>query len=144
MKPLAILLAIVFSSAAAAAPPVSISNAWARASLPHQTSTAAYLTLQSAGGDLLTGIDSTDADMVMLHQTTTMGGMSNMSDMDSLTLPPGKPVSLAPGGTHLMIMDMKHPIAAGGKLHLILHFSRAGAVKCDVPVLAANATGPLG
>ena len=142
MKPLAILLAIVFSSAAAAAPPVLISNSWARASLPHQTSTAAYLTLQSAGGDLLTGIDSTDADMVMLHQTTTMGGMSSMSDMDSLALPAGKPVSLAPGGTHLMIMDMKHPIAAGGTLHLILHFSHAGAVKCDVPVLAANATGP--
>jgi copper(I)-binding protein len=144
MKQLAVLLTVLASSAAAAAPPVSISHAWARASLPHQTSTAAYLTLQSAGGDLLTGVDSTDADMVMLHQTTTMNGMSNMSDMDSLTLPPGKPVSLAPGGMHLMITDMKHPLASGGTLHLVLHFSHAGAVKCDVPVLAANATGPQG
>ena len=144
MKQLAVLLVTLVSSAAAAAPPVSISNAWARASLPHQNSTAAYLTLRSDGGDLLTGIDSTDADMVMLHQTTTMNGMSNMSDMDSLTLPPGKAVPLAPGGTHLMIMDMKHSLAAGGTLHLLLHFSHAGAVKCDVPVLAANATGPQG
>jgi hypothetical protein len=67
-----------------------------------------------------------------------------MSDMDSLTLPPGKAVSLAPGGTHLMVTDMKHPLAAGSTLHLVLHFSHAGAVKCDVPVLAANATGPQG
>jgi copper(I)-binding protein len=102
------------------------------------------LTLRSNEGDLLTGIDSSDASMVMLHQTTTMGGMSNMSDMDSLTLPPGKPVKLAPGGMHLMITDMKHPLAAGSTLHLVLHFSHAGAVKCDVPVLAANATGPQG
>jgi copper(I)-binding protein len=144
MKLFTALFAVLVSTSALAAPPVSITNAWARASLPHQSATAAYLTLRSNEGDLLTGIDSSDASMVMLHQTTTMGGMSNMSDMDSLTLPPGKPVKLAPGGMHLMITDMKHPLAAGSTLHLVLHFSHAGAVKCDVPVLAANATGPQG
>jgi len=128
--------------AAAAAAPVSITGAWARASLPHQENTAAYMTLLSAGGDTLTGVDSADAGMVMLHQTTSKGGMSDMSDMESLALPAGKAVALAPGGMHLMVMDVKHPLAAGEKLQLVLHFTHAGDVTATVPVLAATATGP--
>jgi hypothetical protein len=128
--------------AAAPATPVSITGAWARASLPHQENTAAYMTLRSTAGDTLTGVDSADAGMVMLHQTTSKGGMSDMSDMESLALPAGKSVALAPGGMHLMVMDVKHPLAAGDILRLVLHFTHAGDVTATVPVLAATATGP--
>jgi copper(I)-binding protein len=136
---------LLLSGAARAADtgaPVSITAAWARASLPHQENTAAYMTLLSTGGDTLTGVDSADAGMVMLHQTTSKGGMSGMSDMDSLALPAGRSVALAPGGMHLMVMDVKHKLAVGDTLHLVLHFTHAGDVSAAVPVLAATATGP--
>jgi copper(I)-binding protein len=137
------LFFLLLCSAAHAAPPISITDAWARASLPHQTDTAAYMTLTSRRGDTLTGVESSDAGMVMLHQTTTKGGMSDMSDMDSVALPAGKNVAFAPGGMHLMVMDVKHPLVAGDTLHLVLHFTHAGNVAENVPVLPANATGPL-
>jgi copper(I)-binding protein len=121
---------------------ISIKAAWARASLPHQENTAAYMTLRSAGGDTLTGVDSADAGMVMLHQTTSKDGMSDMSDMENLALPAGKDVALAPGGMHLMVMDVKHPLVAGDTLHLVLHFTHAGDVSAAVPVLPVTATGP--
>ena len=102
----------------------------------------AYLTLRSAGGDTLTGVDSPAAGMVMLHQTTQKNGVSSMEDVDSLALPAGKDVALAPGGTHLMLMDVKHALKPWDTLRLSLHFSKAGDVSVSVPVLPVSATGP--
>jgi periplasmic copper chaperone A len=130
------------TAAAHAAPLVAVSDGWARATLPHQDEGVAYLTLRSAGGDTLTGVDSPAAGMVMLHQSTQKNGVAGMEDMDSLVLPPGKAVTLAPGGMHLMLMDVKQSLKAGDTLHLSLHFSKAGDVSVDVPVLPVSVTGP--
>jgi copper(I)-binding protein len=43
---------------------------------------------------------------------------------------------------HLMVMDVNHPLKAGDTLHLVLHFTHAGDIAENVPVLPANATGP--
>jgi len=142
MKRLVALLLVAPAAHAAGAPAISVSDGWARASLPHQDEAAAYVTLRSAAGDTLTGVDSPQAGMVMLHQSTQKNGVSGMEDMDSLALPPGKAVTLAPGGMHLMLMDVKQSLQAGDKLHLSLHFSKAGDVNVDVPVLPVSATGP--
>ena len=136
------LLWLAITTAAHAAPSVAVSDGWARATLPHQDEAAAYLTLRSTGGDTLTGIDSPQAGMVMLHQSTQRNGVSGMEDMDSLALPPGKAVTLAPGGMHLMLMDVKRSLQAGDTLHLSLHFSKAGDVIVALPVLPVSATGP--
>jgi copper(I)-binding protein len=125
-----------------AAPAVAVSDGWARATLPHQDEGVAYLTLRSASGDILTGVDSPAAGMVMLHQTTQKNGVSAMEDIDSLALPAGKAVALAPGGTHLMLMDMKHALKPGDTLRLSLHFSKSGDLDVSVPVLPVGATGP--
>ena len=134
--------ALLLAGAAHAAPSVQVSGAWARATLPHQDEGAAYLTLQSAAGDTLTEIDSPQAGMVMLHQTSKTGGMASMEDLAALPLPAGTPVALAPGGTHVMLMDMKQALKAGDQLHLALHFAKAGVVEVSVPVLPVSATGP--
>jgi copper(I)-binding protein len=130
------------SANALAAGPVSVTGAWTRATLPHQNVGAAYLTLQSASGDTLTDASSPEAGMVMLHQSTQTGGMAGMEDMDSLKLPAGKPVTLAPGGMHLMLMDLKRSLKPGDTLHLSLHFAKGGSEDVAVPVLPVRATGP--
>ncbi len=132
----------LISAGALAAAPVSVTGAWTRATLPHQNEGAAYLTLQSAGGDTLTDISSPEAGMVMLHQSTSKNGMAGMEDMDSLPLPAGKQVTLAPNGTHLMLMDLKRSLKPGDTLHLSLHFSKGGSQNVAVPVLPLRATGP--
>lgn len=127
---------------AALAAGVTVSGAWARATLPHQDETAAYMTLQSAADDTLTEIDSPDAGMVMLHETSQTGGTAMMKDLEALPLPAGQKVALAPDGRHLMVMEMPHPLVAGSVLHLSLHFAHAGVEDVAVPVLPANAPGP--
>ncbi len=137
-----LIIALLALTATAQAAPVTITAPWARASLPHQDEAAAYLTLQSPTADTLTGIDTQEAGMAMLHQTTHNGTMSGMSDMDSLPLPAGQSVTLAPNGTHIMLMDLKHPLKSGQKLHLTLNFAHAGQQSVTVPVLPATSTGP--
>ena len=64
-----------------------------------------------------------------------------------LELPPGQPVELKPSGYHVMLMDLKKPLAVGETVPLELSFvDRAGRkaiAKIDVPVRAA-ATAPGG
>ncbi len=127
---------------ALAASPVKVTDAWARATLPHQDEGVAYMTLQSQDGDTLTEIDSPQAGMVMLHQTKNTGGMAMMDDLASLALPTGQKVVLQPGGVHIMLMEMQHPLKAGETLHLSLHFTKAGVQDVAVPVLPVHATGP--
>ena len=43
---------------------------------------------------------------VSLHETTQVNGVSRMRAVPELALPAGKSVPLAPGGLHLMLMDV--------------------------------------
>ncbi len=139
-----VLVGLQAGIAAAAPPPIEIRGAWARATAPGQSDGVAYLSITSPGGDVLTGADSPDADMAMLHMTTAKGGMAGMSDVDRLDLPAGKTVSLAPHGLHLMLMGLKHPLVAGSVLHLDLTLAKAGTVHVTVPVQKLGASGPPG
>jgi copper(I)-binding protein len=149
------LLLILLASAAMAAPragaadalsdaqaPVSVSGAWARATLPGQDDGVAYMTLRSPAGDSLMGVESDQAQGAMLHQSTSTGGMAGMADVNSVPLPLGKAVALAPNGLHIMLMGLKHRLKAGDTLHLTLHFARAADQTVDVPVRPVAAVGP--
>ncbi len=137
-----IFLLLMSGSAVAQSPGITITHAWARATLPHQDEGVAYMTITSAGPDTLKGIDTPAADMAMLHTTMMKNGVSEMRDMDSVKLMPGKPVAFSPNGMHVMLMGMKRPLVAGEKLHLTLNFQKAGQVQVDVPVVPVGAGAP--
>jgi copper(I)-binding protein len=122
--------------------PVVVSGAWARATLPGHDDGVVYMTLRSPAGDSLMGAETGQAQMAMLHQSTSAGGMAGMTDVDSVPLPMGKAVTLAPNGLHIMLMGLKHRLKAGDTLHLTLHFARAADQTVDVPVRPVAAVGP--
>ena len=127
-----------------AAQPVSVSGAWSRATAPHQDSGVVYLSITAPAGDTLTGASSPDAAQTMLHQVTHRGAMSGMADMGSLTIPAGGTVRFAPGGDHVMLMGLKHPLKPGDHVGLDLIFARAGVVHVTAPVQPLGASGPPG
>jgi len=135
---------MLLGSPAFAQSQVAVHDAWARATAPGQTEGAVYMTLTSATGDTLTSVSSPDAAAAMLHKTTESGGMSDMSDMDTLPLPAGKAISLAPHGIHVMLMDLKHPLVAGQTVEVDLTFAKAGVVHVKAPVEPISASGPPG
>jgi len=136
--------ALTLSTFAADAAPIEVSGAWARATAPGQTDGVVYMVLNSAAADRLTSAASPDAEMAMLHGTTQKDGMSGMQDIESLALPAHKKVVLAPHGTHLMLMGLRHPLMAGATLEIDLVFAKAGKVHVTVPVQPLGASGPPG
>ena len=43
-----------------------------------------------------------------------------------LEILPGQTVTLKPGGLHMMLIDLKHPLEAGGAMKATLKFDHAG------------------
>ena len=58
-----------------------------------------------------------------------------------LSILPAQSVTLAPGGYHLMLMQLKAPLKKGDKVPVTLAFERAGQVKVTLDVQGVGATG---
>jgi copper(I)-binding protein len=137
-----LILAACLLGAAGPAPAVRVDQPWARATAPHQDETSVYLTLTASMPDRLVAVAAQGAGMAMLHQSSTIDGVSQMRDMDGLDLPAGRKIALAPRGTHIMLMGLAHPLMAGTILTLTLTFQKAGRVELAVPVLPIGSSGP--
>jgi copper(I)-binding protein len=142
MRKLAKYLIPLVALPAFAQTPVSVHDAWARATAPGQTTGAVYMSLTSPAGDTLTGISSPAAGAAMLHKTTQMNGMSGMTDMDTLPLPAGTKITLAPQGMHVMLMDLKHPLVAGQNVEVDLTFAKSPGIQVKAPVQPISAAAP--
>ena len=72
-------------------------------------------------------------------------GVMTMRPLDKgLAIEPGKTVKLAPGGYHLMLMDLKNPLKQGDKVPLTLEFEKAGKVRCRSTCRASAHRPPRG
>jgi hypothetical protein len=72
-------------------------------------------------------------------------GVMTMRPLDKgLTVEPGKTVKLAPGGYHLMLLDIKRPLKRGDKVPVTLEFEKAGKVTVSLDVEGVGAQGPAG
>jgi copper(I)-binding protein len=125
---------------ATAAEHIRASHAWIRV-LPGNLPAGAYVTLHndSAQPVALTGASSAAYAEVMLHHSSTAGGMSRMSMVDTLTVPAHGEAVLAPAGYHLMLMKAKTPVKPGDTVPLTLKFSDGSTLATDFVARPANA-----
>ncbi|HEX2603999.1 MAG TPA: copper chaperone PCu(A)C [Oxalicibacterium sp.] len=136
----AVLLVAAATSAAAHAQHDQIAvldPSFARASLPGQNNSAAYLSLQnkSAVSDTLLSISSPAAKEIEIHTMTMQDNVMRMREVPHIELPAGTTLTMQPGkGYHLMLMELKSPLKAGDKLPLVLRFQHAGTIETTVPV----------
>lgn len=68
----------------------------------------------------LVGASSPAAGMTQIHMMKMQNGMMIMREAKSLPLPKGKTVELAPGGYHVMLMELKQPLKAGDSVPITL------------------------
>lgn len=122
---LALLLMLTSCTALAALPSIQVSQAWTRASIPGQDVGAAYMRLSSDTDVELVKVESTAAGSVELHSMRMDGGVMKMRMLTSLPLKAGQAVSLAPGGNHLMLFDLKQPLKTGSQVSYTLHLRDA-------------------
>ncbi len=149
-----LLAALAATSGLAAAPgepgqdstgQVMAHDAWARASAGAASMAAVYLALTGgAQPDRLTGVSTPVAAMAGVHESTANGGVMRMRAVNALPISPGKTVTLAPGGYHIMLMELGHPLVAGQTFPLTLTFEHAAPVTVEVRVLAIGAGATAG
>jgi copper(I)-binding protein len=104
---------------------VSVKNAWIRGTVQGQNATGAFMELTGKSNTRLVGAASPAAKSVEVHNMKVDNGVMKMFPVDGVDLPAGKPVKLAPGGFHVMLMDLQKPLKAGDKVPLKLTFETA-------------------
>ena len=114
---------------------VRIDHAWARATLPAQMASGAYMTVTSATAARIVSVSSPLAGVAQVHQMSMQGTTMKMRAVDALDLPAGKPVELKPGGYHVMLMDLKQSLKKGDKLPLTLRIEGANKKIAEQTVL---------
>ncbi|WP_152007150.1 copper chaperone PCu(A)C [Hoeflea sp. EC-HK425] len=142
-----ILIAIVVALWAGASPTlaeesVRVSDAWARASVLASRPVASYLTIESAVEDRLLGVTTPVAGHVMIHAVEKDGDVSRMKHIETLEVPTGERITLAPGGMHLMLMGLQDKLSEGTTFPVTLSFENAGEITVEVSVLGIAAEGP--
>ncbi len=122
-----------------------ITQAWSRATPGGAKIAGGYLTIENKGAtaDRLIGGSADVAGKFEVHEMAMKDGVMTMRPLDKgLVIEPGKTVKLAPGGYHLMLMDLKSPLKQGDKLPVTLEFEKAGKVKLAFDVQGVGAKGP--
>jgi copper(I)-binding protein len=133
---------LIAGAAAAQTGAVEVTDAWARATPGKAENGAAYLTLESATPDRLTGASTPVAKKAEFHTMTMEGGVMKMRPLAGIDLPAGQPVTLKPGAMHVMLLGLTESLHPGQSFPLTLYFEKAGTSEVTVAVAKAGAMGP--
>ncbi len=124
-----------------------ITQPWSRATPGGAKIAGGFLTIENKGAapDRLISGSGDIAGKVEIHEMAMNNGVMTMRPLDKgLVIEPGKTVKLAPGGYHLMLMDLKQPFKQGDKVPLTLDFEKAGKVTLALDVQGVGAQAPAG
>ena len=120
-----------------------IEHPYARPTPPGARTGGAYFIVENKGGepDRLVRVGTPVADAAEIHSMTMDGNMMRMRAVRALDIPARTTTTLKPGGYHVMLMDLKRPLAVGDSIPLTLTFERAGTIEINARVEAPRADG---
>ena len=148
LRGLALLAGLFLATAQAQTAPVDVEGAWARASVPGQSGTGAFMRLTAREPLTLVGISTPVARVAEVHEMKMDGDVMRMRAIPGLELPAGKAVELRPGGYHLMLMDLRTPLKADTRVPLTLVLRDAQGterrLELQVPVATRAPGAPRG
>ena len=132
-----------------------VQKAWIRLPAVPGRPAAGYLTLVGGKEDaILVAVTTPAAARTELHETMKMDapagheampgmghGATTMRPLESLPLPAGQTVKLAPGSRHLMLFDMDAKVTPGASVPLQLRFADGRMVETQAKAVAAGDAG---
>jgi copper(I)-binding protein len=135
---IASVLLFAFATAAAAATAPTIDRAWIREAPPGATTLAGFLSIEGGSRDVdIVGARSEDFGRVEIHEMEMVDGVMKMRALESLEVPAGARVTLAPGGEHLMLFEPKRALVAGDTVRIVFELSRGDPLEIDFTVAKA-------
>jgi periplasmic copper chaperone A len=120
-----------------------VSDAWARPTVAGQSGGGGFLTIVGgAAGDRLLAASADVSGTVELHTMRMDGNVMRMHPVEAIEVPAGQTVRLAPGGLHVMFIDLKAPLKEGSSFPLRLRFEKGGEVTVPMKVQMNPPAGP--
>jgi copper(I)-binding protein len=119
-----------------------VTDPWARATVPGQPATGAFMTLTADTDSTLVAVASPVAKLVQVHQSSIDNDVMSMHQVQRVALPAGKPVVFDPSGYHVMLMQLNGQVKEGERVPLTLTIEDAKGgtqtVEVSAPVRALN------
>ena len=116
---------------------IIIEQAQARETPPSAKVGAGYLKIinTSKTADTLVSVSGDIAPIIEIHAMTQIDNTIRMEQLkDGVTIPAGETIKLAPGGKHLMFLNLQNQLKAGELYKVTLRFAKAGEIVVDFPV----------
>lgn len=107
--------------------------------MPMNDVSAIYMLIENTSdqADVLLSVTSDVSDDTQIHQTVVdAAGVASMNHlMGGVEIPAQGSLEMAPGGYHVMMMNLKRPLAVGETVQVTLTFQSGVTLMLDVPVL---------
>jgi len=124
---------------------ISVEQPWSRATPGGAKVAAGYLTIKNdaATPDRLVSAKVEVAGRAEIHEMSMSDGVMRMRPLpEGLVVPANGSVALAPGSSHLMLLDLKRPLQDGETFSGTLTFEKAGSVDVTFDVRGIGAKAP--
>ncbi len=122
---------------------VTVQDAWARATVPGQMATGAFMKLTAKEATRLVAVSTPVAAVAQVHEMKMDRDVMKMQAVQGgIELPAGKAVELKPGGYHLMLMDLKQPLQKDTTIAITLVFKDAKGVETKTEIRVPVTTAP--
>lgn len=143
-RPLARYFAALLTVGAASVVHAQVTDdgAWARATVPNQSATGAFMRLTARKEVVLTAASSPVAGIVEVHEMSMDKGIMRMRAANRVPLKAGQTIELKSGGLHIMMLDLKKQIKVGDSVPLTLSFTGADGSVSTVEVKATAGFAP--
>lgn len=123
---------------------IRVEDAWSRPARQGGTGVV-YLTITDTGApDRLTSVAAPVAAKAELHESFTERGVAKMRGVAALPVAPGKSVTLAPGGYHIMLTGLRQELKEGDSFPVTLSFEHSAQVTAAVTVRRTSGGMPMG
>lgn len=119
------VLAVALSLSGYAMAQTTVEDAWARATVPGQPATGAFMTLTADSDSTLLSVQSPAAKDTQIHQSTMKGDVMSMLPVDEVSLPAGEPVVFDANGYHVMLMGLVKQVKEDDAVPLTLKIKNA-------------------
>ena len=128
-----------------AADDITASDPYVRAMPPGQPNTGAFMLLTNAAqaAHSVVGASSPVAEVLELHSHVMEDGMMKMRQVPQIDVPAGGSAELKPGGLHIMLINLKQPLALDQEVPITLKFEDGSSREITAPVRAIEADGGM-
>ncbi|MGO4125812.1 copper chaperone PCu(A)C [Inquilinus sp. YAF38] len=123
---------------------IEVVHPWARATPPAAKVGGGYAEIRNHGSepDRLVSVTAEVAGRVEIHEMGVKDGIMTMRPVEGgVPVPANSTAALAPGGYHLMLLELKRPLKAGESFAGTMTLEKAGTIPVTFDVQSIGSTG---